>query len=404
MSDDPIVLALALGSSLASQAPALAVPVRMHSSSEFAHKRTVVVGDPQAPFEKLLRILSLHGLLTEAGSLRDDHRLVCVGDYFDWGPKKDRAQASFDGVRTLAWLSSHPPDQVVILAGNHDLARVGELFGIDDERFADAQVEADSGYWQKQPARPEREFCEAYEVPSWELIARDFSAYREIQRDWVSTLLRGGRMQLAYASHGVLCTHAGIGRFELEQLSLQNWTTADGPEPIADAINARVLRALRQWREGPLRIAGLHEPGITSVEGTGMLYHRFTTLPVQPPKPESHSALNRKVSVSELPIGLRQCIGHVRDKKSRTLLGLDPTEASNGVLRILQSNRERLVYRAAAHEDQTLSELTRDEAVRCATVFHVDGAMLDSNEERYQLFELDTQTILQKTSGDEHTR
>jgi hypothetical protein len=75
----------------------------------------------------LLLILAAHGLLADDGTLFDDVRLVSIGDHFDWGPVRDRARATYDGLRTIAWLSSHPADQVILLAGNHDLARVGEL-------------------------------------------------------------------------------------------------------------------------------------------------------------------------------------------------------------------------------------------------------------------------------------
>lgn len=391
MSDDAIVSALASGSALASQSPAIAPPVRMHSANEFAAQRTIVVGDPQAGFDQFLRILSLRGLLTAEGTIDPQFRLVSVGDHFDWGPKKDRARASFDGLRLLAWLASHPAEQVVILAGNHDLARVGELHALDDAQFDECQMEADLGYLQKQPLRSEQAFCEAWGVASWEVISRDFSAYRELQRDWVTMLLRAGRMQLAYASHGVLCTHAGVSQFELAQLGLQGWTQEQGPEPIADALNQRMVRALRQWREGPLRIAGLHEPGVTSLEGTGMFYHRFTTQPV---RLQLEAPLRRKVSTSELPVGLQQCIGHVRDRKSRVLLELDPTQTVLGSVRVLQTDGQRLDYHSSLSAYMTQGQNDREALARCATVFHVDGAMLDCPAEQYQLLELAQRRVL----------
>jgi hypothetical protein len=391
MMDDPVVSALALGTSLATQFAALAVRTRSNLASEFAHRPTLVIGDPQAPFEKLLRILLHHGLLTPEGTIRPDVRLVSVGDHFDWGRKEQRAQASFDGLRTLAWLASHPAEQVIILAGNHDLARVGDLHAMDDDTFADAQLEADLAYYQRQPVRPEREFCDAYQVASWEVIARDWSAFRAAQRDWITLLLRAGRMQLAFSAHGVLCTHAGIGHFELSRLGLDGWQPNDGPEMIADAINARALRALRQWRDGPLQIEGLHVSGSAGTEGTGMLHHRFTTKPTAAIEP---GALQRKAPITQLPLGLVQCIGHVRDRKSRDLLQLGPSSEPDGAARVLSvypsgtlAYRTVDSYAAPMGPHSTVAPKAFDRSE--ATIFHVDGAMLDASEERYQLFSLD---------------
>ena len=45
-----------------------------------------------------------------------------------------------DGSNVLRWLAEHPPDQVVILMGNHDAARVMELAFESDESFAGARA------------------------------------------------------------------------------------------------------------------------------------------------------------------------------------------------------------------------------------------------------------------------
>ena len=86
-------------------------------------KIRVAIGDPQAPLERFFAILEHHGLLSDRGRLRDDVLLVSIGDHFDWGDPEDRRTAADSGLNLLAWLASHPPDHVVVLAGNHDLAR-----------------------------------------------------------------------------------------------------------------------------------------------------------------------------------------------------------------------------------------------------------------------------------------
>src|SRR5271169_354959 len=111
-----------------------------------ARERLLAVGDPQAPLETLLAILEGHDALGEAGRLREDLHLVSMGDHFDWGDRGDRKAAARSGLETLAWLAAHPADQVTLILGNHDLARVGELVGFDDLRFSEAQAAADKVY------------------------------------------------------------------------------------------------------------------------------------------------------------------------------------------------------------------------------------------------------------------
>jgi UDP-2,3-diacylglucosamine pyrophosphatase LpxH len=103
----------------------------------------VAVGDPQTSLEQFLRILDLHSLLqADSSALKPGVHLITLGDYFDFGSSADRVHAASEGLRILRWLSAHSAEQVTLVAGNHDLARVGELISITSERFSDAQRDA----------------------------------------------------------------------------------------------------------------------------------------------------------------------------------------------------------------------------------------------------------------------
>src|SRR5262245_21504471 len=127
-----VAAALALGETWASQKwePA--------TRPQGPFRRHVAVGDPQAGFEKYLRILDRHGLLGEEGELRPDVSLLSIGVHFDYDGG-DIESVRRDGLRLLRWLAGHPASQVLILAGNHDLCRVVELAGETDARFAEAR-------------------------------------------------------------------------------------------------------------------------------------------------------------------------------------------------------------------------------------------------------------------------
>jgi hypothetical protein len=171
------------------------------------------VGDPQAPFAKLLAILDHHRLLGENGRLRPDVRLISLGDHFDYGPPDMRAEAGRNGVLALSWLAAHPKDQVIILVGNHDLARVGALFAFDDAAFEAVHREALAAYRARatNPAL-EAAFVERHPAfPIAEILARDYSTYSVSQRDLVRRLLGQRRVRLAYARDpSLLFVHAGV--------------------------------------------------------------------------------------------------------------------------------------------------------------------------------------------------
>src|SRR5579871_6688002 len=83
-------------------------------------KKRFAIGDCQAPFEQLAKILDAHRLLSDEGRLDPEVALVSVGDHFDFSGGTPAAVGD-EGRKILRWFAAHPPDQVVILAGNHDL-------------------------------------------------------------------------------------------------------------------------------------------------------------------------------------------------------------------------------------------------------------------------------------------
>ena len=75
--------------------------------------KTFVMGDPQAPFAKVLEVLDRHGALA-GDRLAGDVTLVSIGDHFDYD-HRDPVTAGEEGLRLLSWLASHDPAQVAIL-------------------------------------------------------------------------------------------------------------------------------------------------------------------------------------------------------------------------------------------------------------------------------------------------
>src|SRR5206468_12027829 len=91
-------------------------PISKHAE---AGRRFFAIGDPQTTCEKFLTVLDRHGLLGDDGFLSNDARLLSIGDHFDFEGEPSRVGR--EGLLILRWLAIHPPDQVSILAGNHDL-------------------------------------------------------------------------------------------------------------------------------------------------------------------------------------------------------------------------------------------------------------------------------------------
>lgn len=356
---------------------ALRLP-RSERTARRSRRRRVAIGDPQAPLEKFLAILDKNDLLGDDGWLRPDAMLVTMGDHFDWGTLDDAPKATDDGLAMLAWLAHHEDDHVVLLAGNHDLGRVGELATFDDEAFVRMREEAAVAYRQGNvDENAERVFLSRWpELPKAEVGARDFAGFRAQQRTLVAHLLRRGRFRFAFAPRdGLLLLHAGITAPQLRAVGID---PGAGARAIAAALDERLADAVRQWPGPParLQIPGLHRPGDAKAgEGDGVFYHRAAR--------EHRPDRDRRFDPRELPRGLVQAIGHIRDKKQRNLLGPDwhdGSKAEDGPLRHLVTDGTHVRYARGLPDEIDRSR---------ATVLYLDGGMLHAPPDRYELLDLD---------------
>jgi hypothetical protein len=368
--------------------------------SRTVRRPLVAVGDPQASFDALHGILARAGLVAGPSSsggpvagatpLTADARLLSIGDHFDWGSHHERARVAASAEAMLEWLAGHDPEHVVLIAGNHDLARVGELLSFaDDDHFAAVQELADRHYHAavNDDAHEAAFFRACPWLPTTEVVARDFSAFRVAQRRLVADLLRARRLRLAYAEDGLLFTHAGVTREILARLRLREDADA---ATIAAALNAALDAAVDDCLGGPtprpLSIPGLHRPGDGVGEGEGMLYHRPTWVEdggwVEP----------RRYDPRTLPRGLWQVTGHVGDKRCVTLLGpwSVPRAHRNGVVRHLVAHDRRVTY---AHGLPPPRGSLPDDA---SVMIFIDGAMhattsardpATGEHPRYELFD-----------------
>ncbi|AEI64311.1 metallophosphoesterase [Corallococcus macrosporus] len=367
---------------LARAAEAAAGPPRSAPAQDGVWRRRLVIGDPQADLAQVLAILAHHGLLARDGLLHSDVQLVSVGDHFDWGKPSERESAAASGLALVAWLAAHPANQAVMLLGNHDLGRVGELAGFTDARFAEAQAEADRIYpgGDTDDAAEQAYLARWPQVPSAELVARDFGNFREAQRAWVEHLLRVRRFRVAHAAASdVLVLHAGVTREDLDVTRLPDAHRADAWR-VAAALNAALDAAVAAWTRGPLVIPGLHHPGNAAQgEGTGIFYQRPSLLPEDAER--VRGTPRRRFDPRRLPPGLTQVVGHTRDKRSRAMLGLSPTGARDGVLRHLVTDGTRVDYAHGAPPPPTPG---------AAVLVFTDGAMRECQAPDYALFDLDT--------------
>lgn len=338
----------------------------------------VAVGDPQASAETFFTILSRAELLTSDGWLRSDVRLVSIGDHFDYGSFASRAEAARSGLMILSWLAAHAPEQVTLIAGNHDLARVAELVSFDDATFDRAAREADAIY-RRQPASrsDELEFLGRFpQFPTVEMAARDVSTFSLPQRERVTALLRTHRFRLATAEREVLLCHAGATRDDLERAGLAPSEHAD-PQAVARALNDVFYAAIDGWDDQrAFEIPGLFRAGSAILgEADGFLYHR-------PAQLGAGSDAHRRFDPRRLPLGLVQAVGHVRDPKCRSLLGSWVTDAAapEGALRRLRTDGTHVSY-ARGTDPGSHAE---------ATLLFIDGGMNYADPENYELLDLGT--------------
>lgn len=354
--------------------------------------RWFAMGDPQTTFAKVLEILGGHGLLGDDGFLRSEVGLVSIGDHFDFAMPEGTslAQAGRDGANILRWLAEHPPDQVVIMIGNHDTARVMELAFETDETFAVARALAIEAVAEDPPGEKTRAFATTHpRLGPPGLAERDFSCFAVYQRDLVQALLLAGRMRLAclgrHAGKPILITHAGVTDAETRELAV-----APRADLLVDALEARLHAAVERvgaaWKRkepAALALEPLHVAAQRGREGGGFLYHR-------PSNKGDHTGdkaplAPRRFAPRALPRGLVQVCGHSGHKKSLEELagshGPSATLRERGGLRTLSvgEGESSVVYDSGIAAPRETD----------ATMYFIDIEM-NSKVPDYPLFELES--------------
>ncbi len=329
----------------------------------------VAVGDPQASLAQFLRILDLNGLLGEDGRLRREVGLISLGDHFDWGRPEERAAAAADGTCILAWLAAHPPDQVQIVVGNHDLARVRELSAFSQGQYVEAQARADAAL---EDAKLTASFQSKYPaLASPAVISHDYSCFEERQRTLMTRLLLGKRVRLAVAPFpGMLLVHAGV---TVEDLELLRPAPTHDAVAIAEALNAFLDARVARWKgEGPLDLSPLDVPGSAAHgEARGILVHR----PANPQLGRIDPKERRRYDPRSLPENILQVIGHISDAKCRKAFGtwVERQPPQPGVLRGLQVSPQVKYHQGCLDDDR---------------IVFIDGAMNKVSPFDYELFDL----------------
>ena len=373
-------------------------PRALAAGARQPERRWFAMGDPQSSFDRFAAVLERHGLLGDDGMLREDVGLLSIGDHFDYGSGDDVEVVGREGLLILRWLAEHAPEQVVILTGNHDLARVQELAMESDASFASARVLAseikkrvDDGV---DSSAQIAEFAERFPaLPTPELVRRDYSSFSETQRALVQALLLGRRLRLGCAATTaegapLLLTHAGVTKRDLENLGI-----ADARQPwgiacaLNDALIEHAMRVEELWKKGeraPLRLEPLHAMGTSKREGGGLCYHR----PAHPGREGANVAWEfdeeapRRFDPRELPLGLVQACGHSgHGKLCKELAEWVDAEAharTHGGLRTLTSDGSRVRY-------SLLVQAPQDGA---ATMYFIDGEIDRVESTDYELLPL----------------
>lgn len=373
-------------------------PLEMALADGVERTRVFAIGDPQTTHRRLLEVLEANDLLGDDGMLAPDVGLISIGDHFDFGLTSAQAEMSPDavgaeGVRNVRWLAAHPADQVILIAGNHDLSRVQELAFETTESFAAArglaeQIVAASARGQD-TSEEERRFQEQFpRIPTPGVAQRDYSAFSVEQRELVQQLLLRDRMLLAWAAPiragaPALLTHAGVTRREVDLLGAPAEARA-----IARALNrllkervGQVAGAWRQGRHAALDLSPLHEPGAAGREGGGLLYHRPACLAEVDAGWAMAAPAPRRFDPRQLPLGLIQCAGHSGHSKCKRELApwlMPSAHGEPGPIRTLSVSAEGVRYEGARVPPRGGE----------ATLYLLDGAMNATPAARYELFSL----------------
>ncbi len=316
---------------------------------------------------------------------------MSIGDHFDFQAhdRKALADTGRDGTDILRWLAEHPPDQVVILLGNHDTARVMELAYESDETFAAARALAAECKAEDPPAEKHREFVARYpHIPTPSVAHRDYSAFAVYQRELVQRLLLAARVHLACVGHHAgrpaLLTHASITDAQVAELGVEPHAAA-----LAVALESRLRAAVERvrgaWERGEpaaLDLEPLHFAGRAGREGGGLLYHRASQN--VDATGERAPLARRKFHPRHLPRGLVQVQGHCGHHKCleelADWLGPSATARTRGGLRTLTAGDSGVVYDAGI-----TSTLDED-----ATVYFIDIEMNWPTVTEFPLFELES--------------
>lgn len=346
----------------------------------------VAIGDPQAPGERFFEILERGALLNAEGWLRADVHLVSIGDHFDYGPYETRVEAGRAGVLILSWLAAHSVAQVTLIAGNHDLGRIADLISFDDATFAQAAAEAHQLYQQRPfQAEAEQEFLARFPaLPSVEVAARDLCTFAVEQRELVTRLVQQRRFRFAKEVCDLLLCHAGATRWDLQRAGLEARDHATATLAAA-ALNRVFDDAVAHWDPRvAFEVPGFFEAGSASNgEAGGFLFHR----PALPSNVDGKDR-KRRFDPRELPLGLVQVVGHIRDAKCRTLLGawVRDEPAAEGELRHLRSDGHDVSYaRGPAVADHSNTQIRSE-----AQMLFIDGGMNHADPKDYQLLNIAT--------------
>ena len=284
-----------------------------------------VLGDPQASFAAVMTLLARHDLLGAGGRLRPHVHLISIGDHFDYDLRAPEV-SGVEGLAILRWLASHSADQVTLLFGNHDAARVVELARVSDREYAEARVLAleleQLKHVQGRAAAKVREradFLPRFALSTYAIVARDYASFTVEQRALVVELMLAGRFHLALTGEladgrEVLVTHAGVTDREVALLGVPA-----EPRPLAAALERLFSSAIAarraDWLRGtitPLDLEPVSQGGIAGEEAGGLLAHRPTdpNRPGADPLWELAPGRPRRFGPRELPRGLAQVVGH----------------------------------------------------------------------------------------------
>jgi len=352
-------------------------PILASAPPRVAVRRTVAIGDPQTTADRFFAVLDQHGLLGDDGGLRADVQLISMGDHFDFDfAQQELGRAA--GVLILGWLASHAPEQVVILFGNHDAARVMELATTTDARFRAAEPLARELKALESARDPRYRECLVQEfLPQFPELAtpgyvvRDYNSFTEEQRSLVRALLVAGRFRLAAAARAVtgeplLFSHAGVTIRQLAELGIAG---ERDPSAVAGALHALLTHAVAavapDWLAGagtPLSLDPVHVAGADGEEGGGLLYHRPSNpdRPGADPRWEAAARRPRRFHPRDLPAGLVQVAGHTGHHKCVTEMPgwhTDEPGDRSPDLRTLRARPDGVVeYRRGLHLDAALGD------------------------------------------------